>query len=486
MGVAPVLVEKGALNLTKFKVAKGYADGADVTDAPTVHRIAIQDILGERRDRANEIVYATQVGRERQAWMDQVAGEGSASNVDYSNIKSRYSEDGGSARQTIEKILETEFEEINPGSIVIIDEATYGLSPKRQENYVRTIQGLAKEKDLIVILAENSGYAYETSSSRIDLHDPQKGLHEPEAQDSPDVVVEKLESQEVLLESALGFNIDHEKIKALLDANPQFDKMLKGFLELPDSISFGPGKTEIFGDNASGKTTLLGAMFLLAKMEADIDQQIKFNELLPGNKVADRDEIREALRKGLANPTQTKDITFLQSLGFARELALSGAVSLNFRRQVGQLGVPGMSNGVAWLNLLEVSGEIKRDSFGVIGSNERSIEDVRRKIEAFKSDPDMKEGSTRQTSEYLLIKRVQEMPEGGILFVDEIDGGISPDRQLRFSNRLSKLAKERGITVIATSNSYEGYNYRITQSLDLEKPGEGVVSPVYKLKETAN
>ena len=475
MAAAPRLVEEGALTLSQFRAREGYG-GKDTeleSDTPIIHRIAVQDMLGEERRQEERYLF------ERR--------HPEVSTRKLSETQSSYAESGGSARQMIEEKLRRQFEIINPGSIVVMDEAAFGLSPKRQEEYIQMLEQFAREKDLIVIAPENSGYAYDSASMRIDLETPERGLYVSETRDSEARAgVAPIESQEVLPEPTMEFALDHDKLKQLAESNPQFKPMLEAFDKLPPSFGFGPGKTEIFADNGGGKTTLLGVMYLLMQIEGRIDDSLKMASFMRR-----KEEDKETVRKGevrslVTNPSQTGDKVFIESLGFARELIASGAITLknqpNFPKQR-RSTMEGVSR-VMWMNLLDVSGEIKNDNFNIIGYSEaRDIAGIAEEIK--KMRPERIHGSTRQTAETLLMQTIQHMPEGGFLFVDEIDGGISPGRQLRISDTVHKLAREKRITVVATSNSYEGFKYRLTPSFDLSVPEQGVASARYRLTEAA-
>ncbi len=472
MAAAPRLVEDGALTLTQFQARKGFGspDSGLKSDTPIVHRIAVQDMLGEERQQETEYLFADRY----------VSGAGQ---VGRSFVDSRYVEDGASARQTIERKLKQEFERLNPGSIVIMDEAAFGLSPKRQEEYIKMLEQFAEEKDLIIIAPENSGYAYTEPSLRIDLEAPEHGLHLSEArEDTTQNSVTPLESPEPLPEAVIDFKIDHKKIQQLAEENPKFQPMLEAFAKLPPSIAFGPGKTEIFADNGGGKTTLLGVMYLLMEIERRV-QNTK-DTMRFGQEELDEKEIREGLiQSSIRKPAQLSEKVFVESIGFARDLILSGAITLTnipvmpksqFATREGVIGN-------MWMNLLDVSGEIKKDTYNIIQhSKNADVTQIRDEIKNLRRD--RKHGSTRQTSEDLLLQTIKHMPKGGFLFVDEIDGGISPGRQLQISDTVNKLAMEKGVTVVATSNSYEGSKYRLTPSLDLLTPEKGVMPPTHKLK----
>lgn len=475
MAAAPRLVEDGALVLTQFQVRGGYGgEKSDlISDTPTVHRIAVQDVLGEERMRENSFMRDQRLKFSR-------GGQG------FSKTQSHYAESGASARQMVEAKLKEEFEFMNSGSIIIMDEAAFGLSPKRQEEYIKMLEQLAQEKDLIIIAPENSGYAFDAATARIDLENPERGLHVSEARDSEARAgVATLESREKLSGATIQFTVDQDKLKALIGDNSKFRPMLEVFEKLPANFGFSPGKTDIFADNASGKTTLLGVMYLLAQMERGVQSSIDWSNEM-GREAGDKEKLRKEEMKSLVtNPSQPRDKVFIESLGLAREIIASGAITLGNNPNIPLHQVRDMEgvNGVMWMNLLDVSGQIKKDHFNIIDSSSvRDVEGLANEIKEMR--PTSVRGSTRQTSETMLLQTIQHIQEGGFLFVDEIDGGISPGRQLGVSDAVHKLAKERGVTVIATSNSYEGLKYRITPSLDLSVPEQGVISPTHVLAET--
>ena len=207
----------------------------------------------------------------------------------------------------------------------------------------------------------------------------------------------------------------------------------------------------------------------------------------PARQAEDKEKIRrEVIRSLVSNPYQTQDKVFVESIGFACKLIESGAIALSNIPTIPPTRYSGMEGVTSnmWMNLLDISGEIKKDNFRIIGySKSEDVSKISDEIKKLR--PERTHGSTRQTAETLLIKTIEHMPEGGFLFVDEIDGGISPGRQLHISDRVHKLAKEKKITVVATSNSYEGFKYSLTPSPDLSVPEQGVVPATHKLVEAA-
>jgi predicted ATPase len=383
-----------------------------------------------------------------------------------------------SSRQDLERKITSLLEHRFPGSIVFLDEATMGLSPWRQEEYIRQLHKIAEEKNFLIIAPENSGYAWEGPYNRIHLNEPEKGLQAPNARQPEHTPVQPLkESGELLGAPSIEFRIDKDKLSELAQSYPRFAAMLETFQRLPDHLKFSHGKTEIYADNGDGKTTLLNTMYLLAKIEKFAGGS--------DNDSPTPQERKESLDY-ILNSRQVDDKLFIQSSGLAAELIRSGAITLGDHETIPDEGWSG-KRAVEYFNLLDLSGEITNDTFKVVGYalEKGEGETALQKAQDFekKYRPDRARKSTRQTVESYLANIIgNEMLPGGFLFVDEIDGGMSPDRQLAYSDQIHKLAKERKITIISTSNSYEGHQHPITPKLDLrDAPEVGIVPPRYAI-----
>jgi predicted ATPase len=452
-GIAPDLIRRGGVTMDTFHLRNAGGQWG----SPPIEMIQVQDLLGA--DKQRELDYRQYNRTQGRTDLDELL-----------------TRDQGSARQMLEKQLEDKFAAKDPGSIVFIDETTIGLSPWRQEVYIKKLHQIAEEKGLVVIAAENSGFAWEGDHKRIHLEEPEKGNHTQDVNDTPSVDLKPyLENQETVKEPSFEVKINKDAINILGEKYVKFRPMLASFWQLPDTLQFTPGKTEIFADNGGGKTTFLNTLYLLMKIE----------ETRILNQSMGLDSSRETAASDILNPSQPREQQFIQSAGLGLELIKSGAISLgNFKDIPVDMGWNDPKPGLDYFNLIEFSGNLTNDTLRVVDSairfSDQGIGD------ALKADqvrnPDTVRRSTRQTIEQHLLAKLDKMAEGGYLFVDEIDGGISPDRQLINSVEIHKKAQERNITLIATSNSYEGYKYPVASRIDLQTaPSTGIQKPTYTI-----
>lgn len=464
-GLAPEIVRRGAIRLTGFNQA----------DSLPVDMLNVQDFLGEQKSREAEYLNPSE--------SDLFYPDGAYKDLDKRVEKDTiYKKRGVSARQDLERKLTNLLEHRFPGSIVFLDEATMGLSPWRQEEYIRQLHKIAEERKLLIIAPENSGYAWEGPYNHIHLNEPEKGLQAPNVRQPEHTPVQPLkDGGEQLRSPSIEFRIDKDKLAELAQSHPRFAAMLETFQRLPDHLKFSHGKTEIYADNGDGKTTLLNTMYLLAKIE-------RFAGGTDNDSPTPQE--REESMDYILNSRQIDDKLFMQSSGLAAELIRSGAITLGDHKIIPEEVWSGR-RAVEHFNLLDLSGEITNDTFNVVGYalEKGDGETALQKAQDFekKYRPDRIRKSTRQTVESYLAKTIEnEMLPGGFLFVDEIDGGISPDRQLPYSDQINKLAKEKQITIISTSNSYEGHQHPITPKLDLhDAPEAGIVPPRYTITSNA-
>ena len=266
-------------------------------------------------------------------------------------------------------------------------------------------------------------------------------------------------------------------------------KLLGLFRNLPENINFQQGKTLIIGDNATGKSTLAKALFLVCKKARAADLYRENSATL-----SDKEGFRTA-------DESARKVTF-EPNGYWEEWIRSSGLALNLGRSIGMDDFFTSACSVEYADFHEIIGKIKSryDGMGIsseVFSNMLSADPARidhsdyseevraqRKTHLERvSDTSKKMGSARQTVEKKaseLIHGDYNEPGPGVFFLDEPESGISPMRHRKIEENIDDMIGTNdlhpgSITIIPT-NSIKLYESDLPR-IDLRYPGRGIFRP---------
>jgi predicted ATPase len=217
------------------------------------------------------------------------------------------------------------------------------------------------------------------------------------------------------------------KVFGISDENKgrELVNMLNNIKGLGEKVTFGHGVNLIFGENGSGKTTIAKAIqvSILADEYHQSAKQIVSGD---GNMRYGYDIAAELVMRNIIKV----------KIGVEEENTTFGhresVVMIDPLRGIGEKA------SIYEKSMMDPHGrrEFREDVKNGIGISQKE--------------------SSRQTIEKEIVEKVNNVEPGGVIIIDEAEGGLSPMDQVRFHKLLDELGN-RGYIVIVPTNSYYAY-----------------------------
>ena len=350
---------------------------------------------------------------------------------------------GNSSRQYIDERINAliDGQPESDKTVLIIDEPDFALSPQRQEEFFKDLIDKCGKKGITLVMATNSGYLWDNKekieSQAIEI----KTNESRELEERFNKLLAKLpETAENVTSKSLEVEIDASEIDNLIseaesnrnifgvtDENKKRElvNMLNNIKKLGEKVTFDKGVNLIFGENGSGKSTITKAIqvSMLANEYHQLPKQIVSGD--------------GSMRYGY-------DI--------AAELVERNIIKIKAEKEEENFGFKSWDS-VVMIDPLRGIGE-------TASIYENAMKDSRWRREYMN---DLKNGigvsqkdSSRQTIEQEIVEKANKVAPGGVIIIDEAEGGLSPMDQERFHLLLNELGN-RGYTVIVPTNSYYAY-----------------------------
>jgi predicted ATPase len=400
-----------------------FSSGTPVDGKTKVLMMDIQEVLGKEMHRAHS----------------DYMNENSVEELVYrGGRKTELKQQGSSSRQYIDERIDMLIDN-QPESnktILIIDEPDFALSPQRQKMFFDRLVDKCKKKGIALVMdnkntIDSQVIEIKTSgSSELDERFKKLLTRLPEGKETEEQKPLEVDINTNEIESLIEEINSGIQVFGKMDENKKREivGMLRNISGLGEKVLFGKGVNLIFGENGSGKSTLAKAI--------QVSIMASEYNMAPKRLVASEGSMR-------------------YGYDIAAELVNRNLIKVNKEKTEPENDGFSFSSGesVVMIDPLRGIGE-------TASIYENAMIDSRGRRE-YMNDTKMGRGisqkeSSRQTIEKEIVEKVENVAPGGVIIIDEAEGGLSPMDQERFHKLLDELGN-RGYTVIVPTNSYYAY-----------------------------